>query len=536
MAEIEAGPMNRQAKDYRLEKDIVARLSALSGPAPLGLAKYTPRFIARLALVIGVMVAIAIVLPNRFFDADTWHITVGLGVLGLWRFGWWFNHAIRAEIYSQAVWPAMRARADRLWRKGWRPRRLHVQMTTYKEERAITRQVLISMLRQIRRERVPTSIWVGTGSAEDEMNIREIVQTHGADIPPDLCELVFVRQNQPGKRMAIGLILRGMSRHGVRPDDLVIFMDGDAVYGDDVISKTLSMFGADPELQALTTDEEVICFGPRWIGRWLEMRFAQRRLAMQSHALSDRVLTLTGRFSVFRARHIIDPQFIRTIEADHLDHWLWGRFRFLSGDDKSTWYHLLQKRAKMIYVPDACVYTIEIIHGSGMQRMVENFRRWSGNMLRNGARAIALGPRVVPPFIWWCVVDQRIAMWTMMVGPVMAILATIIAPVYIVNVLLWVTASRIVLSLWLFRYARKPDLSWPFILYFNQLINAGVKIYMIFHLSKQRWFNRGKQSAGGGASRIQRIKESIALLQLVTSVTVFVTLAAIYAGLLRNPF
>jgi len=524
------------AEDYRLEKDIVARLAQLTTPAPRGFRKYPPRFIARIVLVSGVLATIAIVLPNRFFDADTWHITVALGVLGLWRFGWWFTHAMRAEYFAAARWPAMRHRADRIWSGGWRPRRLHVQMTTYREERAITRQVMISMLAQIRRERIPTSIWVGTGSAEDELNIREIVETYASDLPDGLCELTFVRQNQPGKRMAIGLILRGMSRHGVDPDDLVIFMDGDAVYGGDVLRKTLSMFGADPELQALTTDEEVICFGPGWIGRWLDMRFAQRRLAMQSHALSGRVLTLTGRFSVFRARHIIDPQFIRTIEADHLDHWLWGRFRFLSGDDKSTWYHLLQKRAKMTYVPDATVYTIEIIKGSGLQRMVENFRRWSGNMLRNGARAIALGPRVVPPFIWWCVVDQRIAMWTMMVGPVMAILATILHPIYFVNVLLWITASRIVLCLWLYRHARKPDLSWPFILYFNQLINSAVKIYMIFHLSKQRWFNRGGQKSGGGTSRIARIKESVALFQLVTSVTVFVTLAAIYAGLLRNPF
>lgn len=528
--------MSGLAEDYALEKEIRRRLDHLGQPAPTGFAKYTPRMIARLLLVMGIICAVVIVLPNRFFDPDVFHITIGLGALGIWRFGWWFNHALRAEVFAATRWPAMRRRADRIWAAGWRPRRLHVQMTTYKEERAITRQVLLSMLSQIRRERVPTSIWVGTGSPEDEMNIREIVQTHAADLADGLCELVFVRQNQPGKRMAIGLILRGMSRHGVEPDDLVIFMDGDAVYGEGVISKTLSMFGADPELQALTTDEEVVCFGPRWIGAWLEMRFAQRRLAMQSHALSERVLTLTGRFSVFRARHIIDPQFIRTIEADHLDHWLWGRFRFLSGDDKSTWYHLLQKRAKMTYVPDATVYTIEIIKGSGLQRMVENFRRWSGNMLRNGARAIALGPRVVPPFIWWCVIDQRIAMWTMMVGPVMSIFATIIAPIYVVNVLVWIVASRIVLSLWLFRYARMPDLSWPFILYFNQLINSGVKIYMIFHLSKQRWFNRGGQAAGGGISRVQKIKETVALLQLITSVTVFITLAAIYAGLLRNPF
>jgi glycosyltransferase Alg8 len=305
-------------------------------------------------------------------------------------------------------------------------------------------------------------------------------------------------------------------------------MDGDAVYGGDVLEKTLSMFGADPELQALTTDEEVMCYGPRWIGAWLEMRFAQRRLAMQSHAVSDRVLTLTGRMSVFRARYIVDPKFIRTIEADHLDHWLWGRFRFLSGDDKSTWYHLLTKKAKMIYVPDATVYTIEVIKGSGMERMVQNFRRWSGNMLRNGARAIALGPRAMPFFIWWCIVDQRIAMWTMMVSPVLAIFATLMEPLYFWNVLIWLVASRLVLSTFLFTYARKPDLSWPFILYFNQFINAGVKIYMIFHLSKQKWSNRGNQSAGEGKG----LRERVALFQLAATFTAFVTGLAVYAGVL----
>ncbi|WP_372922178.1 glycosyltransferase, partial [Roseovarius sp.] len=249
---------------------------------------------------------------------------------------------------------------------------------------------------------------------------------------------------------------------------------------------------------------------------------------MQSHALSRRVLTLTGRMSVFRARYIVDETFIRTIEADHLDHWLWGRFRFLSGDDKSTWYHLLSRRAKMTYVPDATVYTIEVIKGSGLERMVQNFRRWSGNMLRNGARAIALGPRAMPVFIWWCVVDQRIAMWTMMVSPVLAVFATMIDPIYFWNVLIWLVASRLVLSTVLYTYARKPDLSWPFILYFNQFINAGVKIYMIFHLSKQKWSNRGNQSAGEGTGW----KERFALFQLFTTTCAFVTGLAIYSGLL----
>lgn len=257
---------------------------------------------------------------------------------------------------------------------------------------------------------------------------------------------------------------------------------------------------------------------------------------MQSHALSKRVLTLTGRMSVFRARHVLNPKFIRTIEADHLDHWLWGRFRFLSGDDKSTWYHLLSVGAKMTYVPDATVYTIEVIKENGLMRMIQNFRRWSGNMLRNGSRAIALGPQRMPFFIWWCVVDQRLAMWTMMVSPTLALLGSMIVPGYFWSCLIWVIFSRVVLCLFLMGYCRKADMSWPFILYLNQVINASVKVYMIFHLSKQKWSNRGNQSSGGGDSRIERVKNGFAKFQLVTAVSTFLTVVMVYIGMVELPF
>lgn len=517
---------------HAFEKHLDAWLRELSGPAPKGLAKWALPQILQFAILLVTLASAMVLWPNNFFHPDLLQVTVVLGTLGIWRFGWWFTHAVRAEIFARFRWPGMRRHAETVWHSGWRPRRLHIQMTTYYEDPAITRRVIGSIIGQIRREGIPTKLWIGTGASFDEEIITDFVRTHAADVE---AELVFLRQNQPGKRMAIGMILRAMNRAGVSPDDLVIFMDGDAVYGSDVLEKTCSMFGADSELQALTTNEEVICYGPGWIQSWLSMRFAQRRLAMQSHALSDKVLTLTGRMSVFRARHVTDEAFIRTIEADHLDHWLWGRFRFLSGDDKSTWYHLLTKGAKMTYVPDTCVYTIEQIEGSGTGRMVQNFRRWSGNMLRNGQRAIALGPRQVGPFIWWCLVDQRIAMWTMLVSPTLAVLTVFVEPAYLLHCLIWILLSRTVLCLFLFRYARSADISWPFILYFNQIINASVKVYMIFHLSKQRWANRGNQTAGNGGALLDRVQNTVAKLQLVTTVAAFVSVLAMFVGLIDPP-
>ena len=239
--------------EYAFDKDLTVRLAGLRGPAPRGLRKWKARQIVFLAALFAGLLWLLTNVPNRFFEPDTLHVTIVLGTLGFWRFGWWFNHAIRAELYRKTRWPGMRAKADAVWQSGWRPRRLHIQMTTYYEEPVITKRVIGSILAQIRREKIPTTLYIGTGSSYDETIIRDFVTTHAQDIPDDLAELVFLRQNQPGKRMAIGMILRSINRNGVDPDDLVIFMDGDALYGNDVLEKTLSMFGADPELQALTT-------------------------------------------------------------------------------------------------------------------------------------------------------------------------------------------------------------------------------------------------------------------------------------------
>ncbi|MCB1550074.1 MAG: glycosyltransferase [Hyphomicrobiaceae bacterium] len=473
-------------------------------------------------------------IPNTIWDPSIREITYVIGALGIWRYAWWFNHAIRAVIYGRWAYPAMARKAADLWDSGWRPRHVHIQMTTFREERDTAEAVIRSLCRELRDIGVPGTIWLGSSEPEDERVIAEYLQVAGADLD---VTLRIIRQNQPGKRVAIALILRAMSRAGLKDDDLVIFMDGDFVLAPGNMRRCLPLFAIDPELHALTTDEEVVCKGPWWMQSWLAMRFAQRRLAMQSHALSGRVLTLTGRMSVFRATHITSHEFIRLQEADYLNHWLWGTFRFLSGDDKSTWYCLLRHGVKMLYVPDATGYTIEIVHGSGYTRMVENLRRWSGNMLRNGARAIALGPRRMPVFIWWCVVDQRIAMWTMLVSPVLAVAATgRVGSSFLMSYILYVAVTRMLLSMVLFTYARRVDLNFAWTLYANQLLNAAVKVYMIWRLSKQKWANRGNQTQGlGGRKFADRARDAMASYLTFVSVSALFLSVIVYTQLLETP-
>ncbi|WP_422369092.1 glycosyltransferase [Pelagibius sp.] len=512
------------------------RVANLDEPTdwPRGLRKWTPAALFSIALYFACCLLGAIILPNSIWDIETRQITLVIGALGVWRYGWWFVHALRAYIYGRFVYPKMRRQGREIWASGWRPRHLHFMMTTYKEHRRITEMVVRSIIREVRNSGVPGTIWLGSSVRFDEDIVIDFLRREAAGLD---ITLRIIRQNVPGKRAAIGLVLRAMSRLPVEEDDLVVFMDGDFILAEGAVSRCMPLFKLYPDLQACTTDEEVICIGPRWIETWLKMRFAQRRLAMQSHALSGRVLTLTGRMSVFRARHLLQLEFIRLLEADHLNHWLWGDFRFLSGDDKSTWYYMLKQGAEMRYVPDALGYTVEVIEGSGMDRMVQNFRRWSGNMLRNGARAIKLGPQRMPLFIWWCLIDQRLSMWTMLVSPVLAVAATLLqGPSYLVSYLIFIAVSRMLLSLFLFGYSRRIEMTYPWILYLNQLINASVKVYCIFRLSKQRWSNRGNQTAGlGGASMVESARNLMANWCTAIAVTLLILATLHYAKLVETP-
>ena len=466
--------------------------------------KWTLSACAKLALFVATCAAIAVLLPNRIWDDGPdgpRSFLAALGGLALWRYGWWLIHLVRAQYYGQVHYPRLAATAAAVWTQGWRPERLHFLLTTYRERPQTIKAVVAGICAEIRSIGRPATIWLGSKEDVDEAAFEAALRAHGIDL--DIA-LKIVRQTGSGKRDAIALILAAMARQGLGSDDFVAFMDSDFILEPGALTKCYPLFAADPTLHALTTDEDCDVIGPAWVGSWLDMRFAQRRLGMQSHALSGRVLTLTGRFSMFRATHITSAEFIGLVANDTLDHWLWGEFRFLSGDDKSTWYALLRHGVRMLYVPDAHGYTIEVIEGNGVRRMVENLRRWSGNMLRNGRRAIALGPRRMPLFIWWCLVDQRLSMWTMLFGPLCAGLGIWkFGWPFLVGYLLYIAVTRLITALVLFTFCRKIDFNFVWCLYANQLANASIKLYMIWRLPKQRWANRGHQSVGGGHDRFK---------------------------------
>jgi len=459
---------------------------------------------------------------------------IGFGIIGIWRYTWWLNHVIRSFIYGRIVFPRRRQMANQLWESGLRPKRILFMMTTFKELPSTTEKVLHSILNECHDVGVPAKLFIGIGTDLDQQSIEHYFSNRYAEVP---LEVIIVRQKRPGKRYAIGETLRVIQKHGLEKDDPVIFMDGDTYFEPGCLRLCLPFFHLFPKMQALTTHEQaLINNSPVWFTKWLEMRFAQRDLTMQSYSLSNKILTLTGRMSIFRGKHLLEPGFLEIIENDSLKHWLWGEYRFLSGDDKSTWYYLLKKRADIFYIPDALTITIEYVHGSALDRMKENLRRWSGNTLRNGERAIALGPKRTGYFIWWCLIDQRLTIWTMLFGHMIIFVLAFTKSVAIILVsFIWIALSRLTTSLMLFMYARRIDMSFPFLIYINQLMTTIIKIYILFRLPQQRWTNRGNQQTGFDAQKSLTLRSLVASYLTLFYCTCCLLFVIIYLGLITIP-
>ncbi|MBI9080723.1 MAG: glycosyltransferase [Pseudodesulfovibrio sp.] len=445
-----------------------------------------------LFFVVGIIWA----LPDRAWSLKT-QALVAMSVFGIWRYAWQVLHVVRHWRYRSTVFPRLRAEAMSLEDKY--PRRLYIMVPSYKEEHQVSELVFSALIREAQMVPSKVLIYASVGSDDEVEFISKVINSTpgGNEI-----ETVFMHQEE-GKRVAMGYALRAIARdfndavswHPDAGNDVVIFMDGDTLVEPGMFGKTLPYFRANPELGALTTDNMGVSPDATSVfSDWYTVKFAQRNHVFYSHSLSRRVLTITGRFSLYRARLVVNEEFIRFLEADHLDHWLFGRFRFLMGDDKSTWYYLLKEGMEMLYVPDAMAVALEMRQKNFIRTSLSLMHRWYGNMLRSNWRAVKLGPKPMGFFIWWCVLDQRFSSFTPLVGPVSIILLSIFDSwFYLAFYAAWVILTRLTM-MWVYVLEGMPlhMLHIPLVLY-NQWVGAVVKIYSMYSLSTQTWQKSGEE-------------------------------------------
>ena len=79
-------------------------------------------------------------------------------------------------------------------------------------------------------------------------------------------------------------------------------------------------------------------------------------------------------------------------------------------------------------------------------------------------------------------------MWTSLIAPVSAILASIkYSIVFLLGYLLWIGITRLIMTLLLKASGHKIGPAYPLLLYYNQLFGSLVKIYVFFRLDRQSW-------------------------------------------------
>ncbi|MGF1537095.1 MAG: glycosyltransferase [Elainellaceae cyanobacterium] len=437
---------------------------------------------------------------------------LGLGVIGIWRWLWFFFRVVRSRIYLHSVFPRWRKQANRLPVEAL-PHMCFL-VPSYKEKPWITDRVFRAIAREAKTLAQPVTLLVNSSSDAENEAIRALLEEEDPGL--STMRLILMTQKD-GKRKAMADALRELAQLGLPEDTVVALMDGDSELAPGVLRQCLPFFRLFPKMGALTTDEIPVVAGSYLFSEWFHLRFAQRHVQMCSDALSRRVMCLTGRFSLFRAEAAFDPSFADRLEHDSLDDWLWGRFKFLSGDDKSTWFWLLRRGYHMLYVPDTIVYSIETISGSVVDRAFSNMRRWYGNMLRNSGRAIALGPKTTGWFIWYSLIDQRISFWTCLITPGFLLISLLQGSWVAAGIVLsWVTFSR-PLTLGLVFIGRESVLKpvhFPLLLG-TQWASSLVKIWTQMNLAQQSWTNRGNQSInanGQGLGRITKFSTSYGLL------------------------
>lgn len=434
---------------------------------------------------LSVLGGMALLLPHSIFDPESTDFLLLLGVVGIWRYSMGAIHYVRGLIFLYIVYPHYRRKARRLGEAA-DPSHVYLLVTSFRIDALTTAAVYRSVIQEAIECGYPSTVVCSIVELSDELLVKNLWARLD---PPERVRLDIVRIPGTGKRDGLAQGFRAISRH--QPDNraVVAVVDGDTVLTSGVIRQTAPYFTLFENLGGLTTNEFCEVRGSYVMQEWHKLRFAQRHINMCSMALSKRVLTLTGRMSVFRAEVVIDPGFIADVESDHLEHWRLGRFKFLTGDDKSSWYSLMRLGYDTFYVPDASINTVEHPPEKSFIKASRKLMfRWYGNNLRQNSRALGLGIRRLGAFTSVVLLDQRVSMWTSLLGPSVAIIASIkYGFAYLLIYLLWIGLTRLILTLLLLASGHSIGPAYPLILYYNQIVGALVKVYVFFRLDQQSW-------------------------------------------------
>ncbi|UTF59852.1 glycosyltransferase family 2 protein [Gilvimarinus sp. DA14] len=495
-------------------------MNAQSAADPSAVNRFLKSVVAWSALFL-VIVLLAGLVDPRYLDPQHKQFLFLLGFIGMWRYSNAFMHYCRGMYFLYWKYPRMRKQADKLGDQAL-PSEIYMVVTSFRIPSHTTYRVYRSVFEEAARVGVPVTVIVSIVERSDEVLIKDILRRHipdGAQV-----KLVIVRARGTGKRDGLAHAFRALSRQMPADDAVVGVVDGDTKLLPGCVANAVKFFKLLPTVGGITTNEFCEVEGSELIRQWHALRFAQRHVNMCSMAVSKRVLTMTGRLSFFRSKILIDPLFISDVEADHLDHWRLGRFQFLTGDDKSSWFSLMRAGWDTFYAPDSNTLTVEHPPEKNFFKATRQLMfRWYGNSLRQNIRTTKLlGYERLGLFTSYVLYDQRVSMWTCLLGLTVSLVASIIyGAQYIIIYFLWVAISRTIMTLAYAFSGHSINPMYPLVLYYNQVAGSAMKVYALFNMNKQSW-TRQKTTLDSGSGRFDAVLNQVSSkIMLFSSLCIF---------------
>lgn len=475
----------------------------------------------RIAAVLNVLLLAGLILASlRIARLNGFEgVILGLGVIGVWRHAWGLTNFLRAFAYISA-------RSTSEPKVPIRSCNLTVILPVYSQ----TDEEVGLVARGLRDGIAATTGRVLVVCAYKTQQQKDLIRAELA--VAGASSLAFVRQIGLGKREALADALSLAATSMPKSErDFVLLMDGDTLVTRRAIAASIAELQSDAALGAVCVNETPIVQGSPIFVMWRWLRSLQRNQMMSAFSASDRVLVLTGRFSMYRADFLLAPEVISRIRKDHLTHG--GKFiPLLTGDDKTTWLELLRRGKSLRYLPEVEVFPIErqSDERSFFKETLALTTRYSGNMARANLHPDAWRGAYGKIHFRYGLIDQRISMWTSLLTP--AALALSVLSLQIDIFVLLLTYALLIKNLQAIALCITSgwySAVFPYLIFYNQFMMSLVKISTFAFLHRQKWTHQDISLNGGPTAafdRSARIKITIqvAIFVMFVSTLYFYTL------------
>jgi len=198
-------------------------------------------------------------LPSIYFDPYQKKLIFIMGIVGAWRYSWFFLNILRATYYKKIKFKELR-KIEEYSGNEVDPEHIFLLLTTFRIGTDVTIKVYKAAIKEAINCGYNVTIITSIVEMSEERLIRKIFSTYK---PPKRVKLIISRIKGTGKRdgLSVGYRVVRNSNSIDLEKSIVAVIDGDSILGENLIQKCSRLFGINKNLGGLTTDEDAILAG-----------------------------------------------------------------------------------------------------------------------------------------------------------------------------------------------------------------------------------------------------------------------------------